>query len=103
MTNPISNDPALVLTAPAPSSTASGEQTAKDAQHLDPVVKEQIDAIVDRYVSALLSADPHSPGFDQQVTAVRTMGDADIRASAAVSNRLLDRPAGSISSGAFDA
>lgn len=103
MTNPIPNDPALVLTAPAPSSTASGEQTAKDALHVDPIVKEQIDTIVDRYVRALLSAAPHSPAFDQQVTAVRTMGDADIRASAAVSNRLLERPAGSISSGAFDA
>jgi uncharacterized protein YaaN involved in tellurite resistance len=53
-------------------------------------------------VSTLLSADPHSPTFDAQLNAVHTLGDADIRASAAVSNNLLNRPARAMESGPFD-
>jgi uncharacterized protein YaaN involved in tellurite resistance len=93
---------ALALVPPAAVPVVTDDQAAAQAQQIDPAVKKQIDATVAQYVNTLLSADPHSPTFDQQLNAVHSMGDADIRASASVSNRLLDRPAAAMSSGPFD-
>jgi len=102
MTDPTSDDPAFVLVPPEPVAAETEGRAAARAPHLEPDVKAQIDTLVARYVDALVRADPHSPELDQQVSAVRGMGNADIRASAAVSNRLLERPAAAISSGALD-
>jgi uncharacterized protein YaaN involved in tellurite resistance len=102
MTDTTSDSTALALVPPAAVPTVTDDQAAAQAQQIDPAVKKQIDATVSQYVNNLLSADPHSPAFDQQLNAVHSMGDADIRASAAVSNRLLDRPAAAMSSGPFD-
>jgi len=102
MTDTSSPSTALALVPPAAVPTVTDDQAAAQAQQIDPAVKTQIDATVAQYVNTLLSADPHSPAFDQQLDAVHSMGDADIRASAAVSNRLLDRPAAAMSSGPFD-
>src|ERR1700747_2176328 len=102
MTDTSSDSTALALVPPAAVATVTDDQAAAQAQQIDPNVKKQIDATVAQYVNNLLSADPHSPAFDQQLNAVHAMGDADIRASAAVSNRLLDRPAAAMSSGPFD-
>lgn len=102
MTDTTSDSAALALVPPAAVPTVTDDQAAAQAQQIDPTVKKQIDTTVAQYVNNLLSADPHSPAFDQQLNAVHSMGDADIRASAAVSNRLLDRPAAAMSSGPFD-
>jgi uncharacterized protein YaaN involved in tellurite resistance len=102
MTDTTSPGAALALVPPAAVPAVTDDQAAAQAQNIDPNVKKQIDSTVASYVNTLLSADPHSPAFDQQLNAVHTMGDADIRASAAVSNRLLDRPAAAMSSGPFD-
>ena len=102
MTDTTSDSTALALVAPAAVATVTEGQAAQQAQNIDPGAKKQIDATVSRYVSTLMSADPHSPAFDQQLNAVHDLGDADIRASAAVSNRLLDRPAHAMESGPFD-
>ena len=102
MTDTTSDSTALALVPPAAVPTVTDDQAAAQAQQIDPAAKKQIDATVAQYVNSLLTADPHSPAFDQQLNAVHSMGDADIRASAAVSNRLLDRPAAAMSSGPFD-
>ncbi len=102
MTDTTSDSTALALVPPAAVPTVTDDQAAAQAQQIDPAVTKQIDATVSQYVSNLLSADPHSPTFDQQLNAVHSMGDADIRASAAVSNTLLQRPAAAMSSGVFD-
>jgi uncharacterized protein YaaN involved in tellurite resistance len=102
MTDTTSPGAALALVPPAAVPAVTDDQAAAQAQNIDPNVKKQIDSTVASYVNTLLSVDPHSPAFDQQLNAVHTMGDADIRASAAVSNRLLDRPAAAMSSGPFD-
>src|SRR5689334_22611013 len=102
MTDTSSPSSALALIPPAAVPTVTDDQAAAQAQQIDPAVKKQIDATVSQYVSNLLSTDPHSPAFDQRLNAVHSMGDADIRASAAVSNRLLDRPAKAMESGMFD-
>jgi uncharacterized protein YaaN involved in tellurite resistance len=102
MTDTTSGNSALALVPPAAVTTVTDDQAAAQAQQIDPAAKKQIDATVAQYVSTLLSADPHSPAFDQQLNAVHSLGDADIRASAAVSNQLLNRPAAAMSSGPFD-
>jgi uncharacterized protein YaaN involved in tellurite resistance len=102
MTDTTSGSTALALVPPAAVATVTDDQAAAQAQQIDPAAKKQIDATVAQYVSTLLSADPHSPTFDAQLNAVHTLGDADIRASAAVSNNLLNRPAAAMSSGPFD-
>ena len=102
MTDASSPSSALALVPPAAVATVTDDQAAAQAQQIDPNVKKQIDATVTQYISSLMSADPHSPSFDQQLNAVHNLGDADIRASAAVSNRLLQRPAAAMSSGPFD-
>ena len=102
MTDTSTPSTALALVPHAAVPTVTDDQAAAQAQQIDSAVKTQIDATVDQYINTLLSADPPSPAFDQQLDAVHMMGDADIRASAAVSNRLLDRPAAAMSSGPFD-
>src|SRR5690348_6203135 len=97
-----SDSTALELVPPQPVAAVTDEQAAAQAQRIDAAVAEQIEATVTRYVDGLLAADPHSPAFDQQVDSIHSLGDADIRESASVSNRLLDRPAAAMSSGPLD-
>jgi uncharacterized protein YaaN involved in tellurite resistance len=87
---------------PEPVAVVTGEQAAKLAQNIEPGAAEQIDATVAQFVDKLLALDPRSPAFDQQLNSIHNLGDADVRASAAVSNRLLDRPAAAMSSGVLD-
>jgi uncharacterized protein YaaN involved in tellurite resistance len=97
-----SDSTALALVPPAAVAAVTDDQAAAQAQQIDPAAKKQIDATVAQYINTLMSADPHSPTFDQQLNAVHNLGSADIRASAAVSNNLLNRPAAAMSSGPFD-
>ena len=102
MTDATSDSTALALVPPAAVPAITNDQAATQAQNIDPAAKQQIDATVTQYVNTLMTVDPHSPAFDQQLNAVHNLGDADIRASAAVSNTLLNRPAAAMSSGPFD-
>jgi uncharacterized protein YaaN involved in tellurite resistance len=90
---------ALALVAPEPVAQVTDQQAMTEAQQVDPAAAKQIQATVSSYVDQLVQLDPHSPDFDGKVTAVQTLGDADIRASAAVSNRLLQEPAKAMDSG----
>jgi len=101
-TAPSSDSTALALVPPQPVAVVTDQQAAAQAQNIDPAAAKQIEATVTQYVNTLVSTDPHSPAFDQQINAIHNLGDADIRASASVSNRLLDRPAAAMSSGPFD-
>ncbi len=92
----------LDLVPPQSVGVVTDDQAAAQARDIEPAARNQIDAAVAQYVDKLLGADPHSPAFDRHVSAIQSLGDADIRASAAVSNRLLERPAAAMSSGAFD-
>src|ERR687887_2691813 len=102
MTDTTSAGTALALVPPQPVPAITRDQAAKQALQIDAAAKKQIDETVARYIETLITADPHSPTFDSQLNAVHTLGDADIRASAAVSNRLLERPAAAMSSGPLD-
>jgi len=90
---------ALALVPPAPVATVTDQQALAQAQQVDPAAAKQIQATVAGYVDQLVALDEHSPDFDSKVQAIHDLGDADIRASAAVSNRLLQEPAKAMNSG----
>ena len=90
---------ALALVAPQPVATVTDQQAMAQAQQVDPAAAKQIQATVTSYVDQLVALNPHSPDFDSKVEAIHSLGDADIRASAAVSNRLLQQPAKAMDSG----
>jgi uncharacterized protein YaaN involved in tellurite resistance len=51
------------------------------------------------YVDKISSLDPHDPAFIARVDDIRKLGDEDIKASASVSSRLLNKPIASMSKG----
>jgi len=79
------------LTPPDPVPQVAPEQ----AVGLVPVTEEQkskLDVKVDAFVNELVSVDANSPQFGEKVDQITRMGQEQIRAAAAMSNRFLDRP-----------
>jgi len=68
---------------------------------VDAATAARIDSMIDGYVASLASMDPRSQDFTAKVNAVHSIGNDEIRESATVSNRLLDRPVKAVESGAF--
>jgi len=68
---------------------------------LDPTTASKINAIVSGYVQSIALVDPQSPDFATKLSAIQSMGDDEIRQSASVSNRLLDKPVKALESGPF--
>ncbi len=54
--------------------------------------KTKLDEKVDAFVSDLVAEDANSPAFGEKVDQITRMGQEQIRAAAAMSNRFLDRP-----------
>lgn len=90
-----------VLTLEAP--PAPAPVTATQAPKMAPPVKSEqvpvLDQKVEAFMGALTSAQPKSPELEAQATAVRNMGDADIRRAAETSNRLLSAPVKALKEG----
>jgi uncharacterized protein YaaN involved in tellurite resistance len=82
---------AFSLTPPEPVPQVAPEQAAG----LVPVTTEQkskLDSKVDAFVNDLVTIDANSPQFGEKVDQITRMGQEQIRAAAAMSNRFLDRP-----------
>jgi uncharacterized protein YaaN involved in tellurite resistance len=82
----------LVLAPPAPVSIVKDEQAA-GALPVDDAKKAELATKAAAFASELAAIDPRSPAFSQKIDTITSMGDKDLRASANVSNRMLDRPA----------
>jgi uncharacterized protein YaaN involved in tellurite resistance len=81
----------FTLTPPDPVPNVAPEQAAG----LVPVSSEQkskLDTKVDAFVNELVAVDANSPQFGEKVDQITRMGQEQIRAAAAMSNRFLDRP-----------
>ncbi|HXY73516.1 MAG TPA: toxic anion resistance protein [Actinomycetota bacterium] len=91
----------LVLSPPQPIAPVSPAQ-ADGMVELDGATKQRLDQTVDGYVDSLTKLDPNSPEMQRKVDSVHTLGDKEIRQSASVSNRMLDRPVRAMGSGLFD-
>ena len=82
----------LVLQPPAPVAVVAAEQAAGAV----PVPPEQLTALQQRaqaFAVELAGMDTRSPEFTKRVDSITSMGDKELRASASVSSRMLDRPA----------
>jgi len=94
-------DTSLVLAPPAPVAAVQPAQ-ADDMVPIDQATKDRLDQTVKAYVDALAQLDPHSAEFTKKVDSIHSMGDDEIRASADVSNEMLNRPVKAMGTGLFD-
>ena len=92
----------LVLAPPAPVVVIEKEQ-AVGAVPLDSAKQVELRQKAAAFVGELAALDTKSPAFAQKVGAITSMGDQDMRASAAVSNRMLERPAAAMRKNGGDA
>ena len=88
----------LTLTPPAPVAEVAPPQ-AQEAVKLDPETVKKLDAMVAGYLDAIAKLDVHDATFAARAADIRKLGDDDIKASAQVSSRLLDRPVASLKHG----
>lgn len=88
----------LVLTPPAPVVVVKPEQ-APGAVPLESGRQVELQGKAQAFVADLVSLDVGSPAFTQKVGSITSMGEKEMRASAAVSNRMLERPAAAMGKG----
>jgi uncharacterized protein YaaN involved in tellurite resistance len=88
----------LVLTPPAPL-PAMPEEQAAGALPVSDEKKTELAQRAAAFADELAGLDPRSPEFTKKVDAITAMGNKDLRASAEVSSRMLDRPAAVVRAG----
>ena len=88
----------LVLEAPQPVAPVATTQ-AEGSVPLTDADRAKLDAMVSDYLDSVSSLDTHSQEFNEKVKDIAKLGDDDIRASASVSNRLLDKPLAAMQNG----
>src|SRR5215472_18046265 len=89
---------ALVLNPPAAVPAVTTQQAAVSLR-VDDATAKQIEQAVNTFIDALVALDPTAPEFQRKVDSVSQMGNQEIRRSAEVSNRFLDRPAAAMDRG----
>lgn len=94
-------EPPATLTPPRPVAPIAPDR-ADTMIKLEPATVSILDARVNEFVDQMLNAPSNSEPFASKVTAIHNLGNDEIRKAANVSNRLLERPIQSISSGFFD-
>ena len=82
----------LVLDPPQAVPAVQPAQAENVTGAIDPTAQSAIDAQVDQFVNTVVSEDFHSSQFAKEASAVSALGDKEIRQSADVSNRMLQRP-----------
>jgi uncharacterized protein YaaN involved in tellurite resistance len=97
-----STDTALALVAPPPV-VALAAPEAQSAVKLAPAVVAKLDNLVATYLEGLWSLDPQSSAFGAKINGLTKLGQEDIRSSAQVSSRLLDRPLAAMTAGGLSA
>jgi uncharacterized protein YaaN involved in tellurite resistance len=91
-------DASLALEAPAPVSVVA-PATAQDTVPINAADRARLDSMVARYLDAVSNLDLHGTEFSDKVKDIGNLGGDDIRASAAVSNRLLEKPLAAMEKG----
>jgi len=92
---------ALVLSPPSPVAPLQ-ETDARELVPLESAEKGKLESMAEKYAGELVSVEPSSPEFSKKVDAVHSMGSREIRDSASMSNRMLERPMRAMESGLFD-
>ena len=89
---------ALVLAPPEPLPVVKDEEAA-GAVPVDDAKKTELAQRAQAFADELAGLDHRAPEFTKKVDSITTMGEKDLRASASVSNRMLDRPAAVVKAG----
>jgi uncharacterized protein YaaN involved in tellurite resistance len=89
------------LAAPAPVAVVPQTEAEKVIK-LDQSLTKGLDDKVTEFVNTVLKNDVHSETFTQKINAIHSLGNAEMRASAATSNRMLDRPVKAMENGLLD-
>jgi uncharacterized protein YaaN involved in tellurite resistance len=89
------------LTPPAPVA-AIAPQDAANRVPLAPEETTRLDRQVGEFIGDLTTLDPHGTDFKTRVDAILALGEGDIRASASVANRMLERPMNAMKKGVYD-
>ena len=97
--NPPEGAAVLTLQAPAPPPVVQATQAPQMAPPVSEEQRPVLDAKVNQFMGAIMSEESGSPEFSRQADAVRSMGDADIRRAAEMSNRLLETPLNEMKTG----
>ncbi len=82
---------AIVLTPPEPVAPISTKQ-ADGSVKLEPAQAGDLNAKIEAFVKEIVDTPANTDAFQDKVNRVHQMGNADIRAAASISNRLLQRP-----------
>lgn len=101
LTPPESVEQADVLSPPAPVKPVEKEAAASMVK-LDMKTVNKLDVKVDQFLNSVLSMDLQSDEFKEKVANIHALGNEEIRASANISNRLLDKPVHAMNEGFFD-
>ncbi|MEV0948180.1 toxic anion resistance protein [Rhodococcus sp. NPDC049939] len=86
---------ALVLTPPAPVVVVKQEEAA-GAIALDDGKQVELRTKATAFANELVAMDMRSPDFAKKIDSITTMGNNEMRASAGVANRILERPAAGV-------
>jgi uncharacterized protein YaaN involved in tellurite resistance len=100
--SPETDNSSLTLVPPSPVAVVE-EPQATNAVKLDAATLAKLDRLVAAYVIDIAKLDTSDPEFESRVADIRTLGNEDMKASAQVSSRLLQRPIGSIAKGGMAA
>ena len=98
---PPETSPVITLEAPQPVAVVPQDE-ADQMVKLDLTKVPELDAKVNDFVRYVLQTPVNTAVFDEKVNAIHQLGSAEIRASAQIANRMLDRPAKSMDKALFD-
>lgn len=98
---PPETSPVITLEAPQPVAVVPQDE-ADQLVKLDLTKVPELDAKVNDFVRHVLQTPVNTSVFDEKVKAIHQLGSAEIRASAQIANRMLDRPAKSMDKALFD-
>ena len=98
---PPETSPVISLEAPQPVAVVPQDE-ADQLLKLDLTKVPELDAKVNDFVMHVLQTPVNTSVFDEKVNAIHQLGSAEIRASAQIANRMLDRPAKSMEKALFD-
>lgn len=98
---PPETNPVITLEAPQPVAVVPQDE-ADQLVKLDLTKVPELDAKVNDFVMHVLQTPVNTAVFDEKVNAIHQLGSAEIRASAQIANRMLDRPAKSMEKALFD-
>jgi uncharacterized protein YaaN involved in tellurite resistance len=89
---PMSNEDQQIVLSPPQAIVAVEPTKAESMVTIDPSVATQLDEVAQQFADSLDTVAPTAPEFAKKGDSVRSMGDREIRESAEVSNRMLQRP-----------